>query len=73
MNETLNIQDTQFEPADYVKLLDEALGLIDGKLTQLPARSIVSANEMSDMLLDLRLLISGARDALQPVEIVSPN
>lgn len=73
MNETLNIKETQLESADYTKLLNEALGLIDGKLTQLPSRNIVSANEMSDMLLDLRLLISEARDAKQPVEIVSSN
>ncbi len=73
MNDTLKLNQTQLESVNYGKLLDDAIALIDGKLTQLPARNIVSANEMSDMLLDLRLLISGARETGDPIEVASPN
>ena len=71
MNNTIDLNETQLETPDFDKLLDDALSLIDGKLTQMPARNIVSANEMSDLLLDLRLLISGARDTRNPVDVAS--
>ena len=43
-------------------LMAQAVVLIDDKLSQLPARNIVSANEVSDLLLDIRLLLAEARD-----------
>lgn len=43
-------------------LMAQAVVLIDDKLSQLPARNIVSANEVSDLLLDIRVLLSEARD-----------
>ena len=43
-------------------LMSQAVVLIDDKLSQLPARNIVSANEVSDLLLDIRVLLSEARD-----------
>lgn len=70
MNNTLNINETKIEvrsPGND-KILLEALALIDNKLTQLPARNIVSAGEMSDLLLDLRLLLTEVRDIDPPTD-----
>lgn len=52
-------------------LMAQAVVLIDDKLSQLPARNIVSANEVSDLLLDIRLLLAEARDA--DGKVVSAN
>ncbi len=52
-------------------LMAQAVVLIDDKLSQLPARNIVSANEVSDLLLDIRLLLSEARDT--DTKVVSAN
>lgn len=41
-------------------VLSEALTVIDRSLAQLGARELVSAAEMSDLLLDLRLLLMAA-------------
>ena len=41
----------------------EAVALIDGKLAELQSRELVSAAEVADLLLDLRLLLATAADA----------
>jgi hypothetical protein len=38
-------------------VINEALSVIDRSLAQLAARELVSSTEMSDLLLDLRLLL----------------
>lgn len=43
----------------------EALGLIDAQLAVMHSREIVSATDVSDLLLDLRLLLTPA-DAPEP-------
>ena len=43
-------------------VITEALTVIDRSLAQLAARELVSSSEMSDLLLDLRLLLM-ANDA----------
>lgn len=50
------------ETTDAVSI-DEALALIDGNLRDLQGRELVAAAEVSDLLLDLRMLL-----AMQPVE-----
>lgn len=47
-------------------VITEALTVIDRSLAQLAARELVSSTEMSDLLLDLRLLLM-AYDA-QPLD-----
>lgn len=46
------------QPSDVV--ITEALTVIDRSLPQLASRDLVSAAEMSDLLLDLRLLLMAA-------------
>ena len=46
--------------------LDDALSLIDGTLLDLQGRELVAASEVSDLLLDLRMLL-----ARQPVEVAA--
>lgn len=50
------------ETTDAVSI-DEALALIDENLRDLQGRELVAAAEVSDLLLDLRMLL-----AMQPVE-----
>ena len=52
------------ETTDAVSL-DDVLALIDGNLRELQGRELVSATEVSDLLLDLRMLF-----ARQPAEAV---
>jgi hypothetical protein len=40
----------------------EAVALIDGKLAELQRRELVSATEVADLLLDLRLLLAVAEE-----------
>lgn len=53
------------------RVITEALALIDRGLGELLHRELVSAAEASDLLLDVRLLLSGALDELESVS--SPN
>ena len=46
--------------------IDDALSLIDGTLLDLQGRELVAASEVSDLLLDLRMLL-----ARQPVEVAA--
>jgi hypothetical protein len=49
-------------------VITEALNVIDRSLAQLAARELVSSAEMSDLLLDLRLLLMSTDPAVeQPV------
>lgn len=43
-----------------IAVIPEALTVIDRSLAQLASRELVSATEMSDLLLDLRLLLMSA-------------
>lgn len=45
----------------------EALGLIDAQLLIMHTREIVSATDVSDLLLDLRQLLTPAPSAPEPV------
>lgn len=45
------------ETTDAV-LLDEALSMIDQNLSDLQGRELVSASEVADLLLDLRMLLT---------------
>ena len=43
---------------------DQALALIDGKLGEMAMRELVSRTEFTDLLLDLRLLLSTDPEAV---------
>jgi len=45
------------------KVIDEALRLIDGGLSDLMHRELVSPDEVSDLLLDVRMLLTAAEMA----------
>jgi len=51
-------------------VIAEALTVIDRSLAQLAARELVSTAEMSDLLLDLRLLLMAAEAGGQPEPVV---
>lgn len=51
-------------------VITEALTVIDRSLAQLAARELVSSTEMSDLLLDLRLLLMASDPA--PVDEAAP-
>lgn len=46
--------------------LAEALGLVDTGLSELQSREIVSASQVADMLLDLRLLLMQLEADMEP-------
>lgn len=48
------------EKAVEEKVIEEALALIDRGLTDLMHRELVSTDEMSDLLLDVRMLLTTA-------------
>jgi hypothetical protein len=52
------------------KVIDEALRLIDGGLSDLMHRELVSTDEVSDLLLDVRMLLTAAEMAssIEPLE-----
>jgi hypothetical protein len=50
-------------------VLTEAVEIIDRALAQLATRELVSSAEMSDLLLDLRLLLMAAESASTSAEI----
>jgi hypothetical protein len=49
--------ETQDSPSD-VAVIDEALRLIDKSLSEMMHRELVSTDEMSDLLLDVRTLLT---------------
>ena len=48
-------------------VIDEALRLIDGGLSDLMHRELVSTDEISDLLLDVRMLLTAAEMAAEPL------
>lgn len=48
-------------------IVDEALRLIDRGLSELMHRELVSTDEVSDLLLDLRMLLTAAAAASEPL------
>ena len=48
--------------------ITEALGLIDQNLGRMQRREVISADEMSDLLLDLRMALAAADSEAQDVE-----
>jgi hypothetical protein len=53
----LAMTETQDCPTD-VAVIDEALRLIDKSLSEMMHRELVSTDEMSDLLLDVRTLLT---------------
>lgn len=48
------------ETQDHVDVINEALAVVDRGLGEMQHRSLVSTNEVADLLLDLRLLLASA-------------
>ncbi len=55
-------------PQTSETVITEALAVIDRSLPQLASRELVSSAEMSDLLLDLRLLLMAADVPVAAVE-----
>jgi hypothetical protein len=51
-------------------VIDEAVRLIDGGLSDLLHRELVSTDEMSDLLLDVRMLLTAAELAVETAPLV---
>lgn len=51
-------------------VIDEALRLIDGGLSDLMHRELVSTDEISDLLLDVRMLLTAAEMASSAAPLV---
>ena len=49
------------EPAQAVGALDEAMAVIDAELSVLASRQMVSAGEVTDLLLDIRSKLLAAK------------
>ena len=56
------------ETTDAVSL-DEALSMIDQNLGDLQGRELVAANEVADLLLDLRMLLTMSAADVAAVEV----
>ena len=56
------------ETTDAISL-DEALSMIDQNLSDLQGRELVSASEVADLLLDLRMLLTLTAPDVPPVEV----
>jgi hypothetical protein len=72
MTETEDITDTtvvDFKVFDAA-VIDEAVRLVDAKLADLLHRELVSSDEVSDLLLDVRMLLTAA-DLASPGEPVA--
>lgn len=54
-------------------VIDEALRLIDGGLADLLHRELVSTDEISDLLLDVRMLLTAADMASAVVPLVAEH
>jgi hypothetical protein len=61
-------QDVMTEATDAeTTVIDEALRLIDTGLSDLMHRELVSTDEVSDLLLDVRMLLTAAEMAAEPL------
>jgi hypothetical protein len=61
-------QDVMTEATDAeTTVIDEALRLIDTGLSDLMHRELVSTDEVSDLLLDVRMLLTAAEMASEPL------
>lgn len=65
MTETEDVTTNAGEPdaKAHEAVIDEALRLIDGGLSDLMHRELVSTDEVSDLLLDVRMLLMAAEMA----------
>lgn len=64
MQSMTETEDVMTAPGDVdSKVIDEALRLIDGGLSDLMHRELVSTDEVSDLLLDVRMLLTAAEMA----------
>lgn len=52
-------------PTTDAPVITEALTVIDRSLAQMASRELVSSAEVSDLLLDLRLLLMASEDAVE--------
>jgi hypothetical protein len=68
--------DVTTEDTRHDAVIDEALRLIDSGLSELMHRELVSTDEVSDLLLDVRMLLTAAEMAEEsgvPVEPVGAS
>jgi hypothetical protein len=75
MTETDDVTDTpvpDFKVFDQA-VIDEAIRLIDAKLSDLLHRELVSSDEVSDLLLDVRMLLTAADLASADGPVVEPT
>jgi hypothetical protein len=70
MTETEDVMTAQSDLDN--KVIDEALRLIDSGLSDLMHRELVSTDEVSDLLLDVRMLLTAAELAGQVAPIEAP-
>ncbi len=73
MTETEDVTTGGDEARTHEPVIDEALRLIDSGLSELMHRELVSTDEVSDLLLDVRMLLTAAEMATAsgvPVEAV---
>lgn len=61
------------ETAPSVTVIAEALAVIDQALSTMQHRELVSSSEVSDLLLDLRLLLATASTPLVVEELQVPS
>lgn len=61
------------ETAPSVTVIAEALAVIDQALSTMQHRELVSSSEVSDLLLDLRLLLATSPDPLVVEELQVPS
>jgi hypothetical protein len=72
MTETEDVT-TQVPETDaraHEAVIDEAVRLIDGGLLDLMHRELVSTDEISDLLLDVRMLLTAAEVAAEAASLV---
>ncbi len=60
MTETEDVTSTPGDAKAHEAVIDEALRLIDSGLSELMHRELVSTDEVSDLLLDVRMLLTAA-------------
>jgi hypothetical protein len=73
MTETEDVTTGGDDGRAHDEVIDEALRLIDSGLSELMHRELVSTDEVSDLLLDVRMLLTAAELATAsgvPVETV---
>lgn len=71
--EMTETEDVMTAPSDVdSKVIDEALRLIDNGLSDLMHRELVSTDEVSDLLLDVRMLLMAAELAGHAAPLEAP-